>query len=74
MYDLEQKVQTVCLNINQDGGFVERNCSTLFFLLVVSKIKQSNKPINNYNNIRGKMTATAKLIDSNNGEILLGTK
>lgn len=30
--------------------------------------------INNYNNIRGKMTATAKLIDSNNGEILLGTK
>lgn len=30
--------------------------------------------INNYNNIRGKMTASAKLIDSNNGEILLGTK
>ncbi len=33
-----------------------------------------NMYINNYNNIRGKMTATAKLIDSNNGEILLGTK
>lgn len=33
-----------------------------------------NMHINNYNNIRGKMTATAKLIDSNNGEILLGTK
>ena len=30
--------------------------------------------INNYNNIRGKMTASAKLIDSNNEEILLGTK
>lgn len=33
-----------------------------------------NMNINNYNNIRGKMTASAKLIDSNNGEILLGTK
>lgn len=33
-----------------------------------------NMYINNYNNIRGKMTASAKLIDSNNGEILLGTK
>lgn len=33
-----------------------------------------NMYINNYNNIRGKMTATAKLIDSNNGEILIGTK
>lgn len=33
-----------------------------------------NMYINNYNNIRGKMTAYAKLIDSNNGEILLGTK
>lgn len=33
-----------------------------------------NVYINNYNNIRGKMTASAKLIDSNNGEILLGTK
>ena len=33
-----------------------------------------NMYINNYNNIRGKMTAFAKLIDSNNGEILLGTK
>lgn len=33
-----------------------------------------NMYINNYNNISGKMTATAKLIDSNNGEILLGTK
>lgn len=33
-----------------------------------------NMYINNYNNIRGNMTATAKLIDSNNGEILLGTK
>ena len=33
-----------------------------------------NMYINNYNNIRGKMTATAKLIDSNNEEILLGTK
>lgn len=33
-----------------------------------------NMYINNYNNIRGKMTAAAKLIDSNNGEILLGTK
>ena len=33
-----------------------------------------NMYINNYNNIRRKMTATAKLIDSNNGEILLGTK
>lgn len=33
-----------------------------------------NMYINNYNNIRGKMTATAKLIDSNNGEILLGAK
>lgn len=33
-----------------------------------------NMYINNYNNIRGKMTATAKLIASNNGEILLGTK
>ena len=30
--------------------------------------------INNYNNIRGKMIASAKLIDSNNEEILLGTK
>lgn len=30
--------------------------------------------INNYNNIRGKMTASAKLIDSNGKEILLGTK
>ena len=34
----------------------------------------SNVTLNNYNNIRGKMTASAKLIDSNNGEILLGTK
>lgn len=33
-----------------------------------------NMYINNYNNIRGKMTTSAKLIDSNNGEILLGTK
>lgn len=33
-----------------------------------------NMYINNYNNIRGKMTVSAKLIDSNNGEILLGTK
>lgn len=33
-----------------------------------------NMYINNYNNIRGKMTASAKLIDSNNGEILLGIK
>lgn len=33
-----------------------------------------NMYINNYNNIRGKMTASAKLIDSNNVEILLGTK
>lgn len=33
-----------------------------------------NMYIDNYNNIRGKMTASAKLIDSNNGEILLGTK
>lgn len=33
-----------------------------------------NMYINNYNNIRCKMTASAKLIDSNNGEILLGTK
>lgn len=33
-----------------------------------------NMYINNYNNIRGKMIASAKLIDSNNGEILLGTK
>lgn len=33
-----------------------------------------NMYINNYSNIRGKMTASAKLIDSNNGEILLGTK
>ena len=33
-----------------------------------------NMYINNYNYIRGKMTASAKLIDSNNGEILLGTK
>lgn len=33
-----------------------------------------NMYIINYNNIRGKMTASAKLIDSNNGEILLGTK
>lgn len=33
-----------------------------------------NMYINNYNNIRGKMTASAKLIDSNNGKILLGTK
>lgn len=33
-----------------------------------------NMYINNYNNIKGKMTASAKLIDSNNGEILLGTK
>lgn len=33
-----------------------------------------NMYINNYNNIRGKMTASAKLIDSNNKEILLGTK
>lgn len=33
-----------------------------------------NMYISNYNNIRGKMTASAKLIDSNNGEILLGTK
>lgn len=33
-----------------------------------------NMYINNYNNIRGKMTSSAKLIDSNNGEILLGTK
>lgn len=33
-----------------------------------------NMYINNYNNFRGKMTASAKLIDSNNGEILLGTK
>lgn len=33
-----------------------------------------NMYINNYNNIRGKMIASAKLIDSNNEEILLGTK
>ena len=33
-----------------------------------------NMYINNYNNIRGKMTASTKLIDSNNEEILLGTK
>ena len=33
-----------------------------------------NMYINNYNNIRGKMTASSKLIDSNNEEILLGTK
>ena len=33
-----------------------------------------NMYINNYNNIRGKITATAKLIYSNNGERLLGTK
>lgn len=33
-----------------------------------------NVYINNYNNIRGKMTASAKLIDSNGKEILLGTK
>lgn len=33
-----------------------------------------NMYINNYNNIRGKMTVSAKLIDSNNEEILLGTK
>lgn len=33
-----------------------------------------NMYINNYNNIRGKMTASAKLIDSNNEEIMLGTK
>lgn len=33
-----------------------------------------NMYINNYNNIRGKMIASAKLIDSNNVEILLGTK
>lgn len=33
-----------------------------------------NMYINNYNNIRGKMTASAKLIDSNNEEILLGAK
>lgn len=33
-----------------------------------------NMYINNYNNIRGKMTASAKLIDSNNEEILIGTK
>lgn len=33
-----------------------------------------NMYINNYNNIRGKMTASAKLIDSNNGKILLGSK
>lgn len=33
-----------------------------------------NMYINNYNNIRGKMTASAKFIDSNNEEILLGTK
>lgn len=33
-----------------------------------------NMYINNYNNIRGKITASAKLIYSNNGEILLGTK
>lgn len=33
-----------------------------------------NMYINNYNNIRGKMAASAKLIDSNNEEILLGTK
>lgn len=33
-----------------------------------------NMYINNYNNIRGRMTASAKLIDSNNEEILLGTK
>lgn len=33
-----------------------------------------NMYINNYNNIRGKMTASAKLIDSNGKEILLGTK
>lgn len=33
-----------------------------------------NMYINNYNTIRGKMTASAKLIDSNNEEILLGTK
>ncbi len=33
-----------------------------------------NMYINNYNNIRGKITASAKLIDSNGKEILLGTK
>ena len=33
-----------------------------------------NMYINNYNNIRGKMTASAKLIASNNEEIMLGTK
>lgn len=33
-----------------------------------------NMYINNYNNIRGKMIASAKLINSNNEEILLGTK
>lgn len=33
-----------------------------------------NMYINNYNNVRGKMTASAKLIDSNGKEILLGTK
>lgn len=33
-----------------------------------------NMYINNYNNIRGKMTASAKLIDSNGKEIILGTK
>lgn len=33
-----------------------------------------NMYINNYNNIRGKMIASAKLIDSNGKEILLGTK
>ena len=33
-----------------------------------------NMYLNNYNNIRGKMTASAKLIDSNGKEILLGTK
>lgn len=33
-----------------------------------------NMYINNYNNIRGKMTSSAKLIDSNGKEILLGTK
>lgn len=33
-----------------------------------------NMYINNYNNIRGKMTASAKLIDSNGKEIILGIK
>lgn len=33
-----------------------------------------NMYINNYNNIRGEMIASAKLINSNNEEILLGTK